>query len=100
MPRGPLVTVLMPAWNDLRFLAEAVDSILAQTFEDFELLVVDDGSADGTGEYLCGLRDPRVRVLRNPSNRGVTPSLNRGLSAAVGTLVARMDADDVALPDR
>ena len=100
MPRGPLVTVLMSTHNDLSFLPEAVDSILAQTLTDFEFLIVDDGSTDGSGAYLAGLRDPRVRVLRNAANEGLTRSLNRGLNEAAGRYVARMDADDVALPGR
>ena len=100
MPRRPLVTVLLSTYNDLRFLPEAVDSILAQTLADFEFLVIDDDSTDGTREYLERLRDKRVRVVRNASNHGLTRSLNRGLSAAAGKFVARMDADDVAMPDR
>ena len=100
MPRRPLVTVLLSTHNDLRFLPEAVDSILAQTLADFEFLVIDDGSTDGTREYLEALRDRRVRVVHHASNQGLTRSLNRGLSAAAGKFVARMDADDVAMPER
>ena len=100
MSRRPLVTVLMSAYNDFRYLPAAVESILGQSFGDFEFLIVDDGSTDRTRDYLAGLRDPRVRVTRNPENVGLTRSLNRGIDAAAGSLVARMDADDVALPDR
>lgn len=100
MPRKPLVTVLLSACNDVTFLPEAVESVLAQTFGDFEFLVIDDGSNDGSGDYLASLRDPRLRVIRNPQNVGLTRSLNRGLAAAAAPLVARMDADDIALPDR
>ena len=100
MSRKPLVTVLMAVHNDLRFLPEAVESILAQTFRDFELLVVDDGSTDGCSEYLHSFGEVRVRVLTNPSNVGLTRSLNLGLDAARGTYVARMDADDISEPDR
>ena len=100
MSRKPLVTVLMSVHNDARFLPESVDSILAQTLADFEFVIVDDGSADGSGELLRRVRDPRVRLLRNPCNLGLTRSLNRGLVAAAGQFVARMDADDVAAPDR
>jgi glycosyltransferase involved in cell wall biosynthesis len=100
MPRKPLVTVLLSAFNDGRFLPEAVESILAQTLADFEFLIVDDGSTDGSADYLRGLNDPRVRLLRNETNIGLTRSLNRGLDAAAGTFVARMDADDVAMPHR
>ena len=100
MPGQPLVTVLMSAYNDGRFLPQAVESILAQSLEDFEFLVIDDGSTDSSADYLEGLTDRRVRVIRNESNLGLTRSLNRGLDEATGTFVARMDADDVALPHR
>ena len=100
MPRKPVVTVLMSVHNDRRFLPEAVESILGQSFGDFELLVIDDGSTDGSGDYLCRLTDPRLRVIRNARNLGLTRSLNIGLNRADGRYVARMDADDVAEPDR
>ena len=90
----------MSVYNDARYLPAAVESILGQTFRDFEFLIVDDGSTDRTRDYLGRLRDPRVHVMRNPMNLGLTRSLNRGIDAAAGSLVARMDADDVALPDR
>ena len=100
--RTPLVSVLMPAYNAARFLRPAVESILNQTFDDFEFVIVDDGSTDDTGEILaeCAARDPRIRVLTNERNLRIVASLNRGLDACRGTYVARMDADDVALPDR
>jgi GT2 family glycosyltransferase len=98
---APRVTVLMPVYDAERFLAEAVESILAQTFRDFELLAVDDGSRDGSTALLGAYahRDPRVRVVERP-HEGVTATLNAGLALARGGLVARMDADDVALPRR
>ena len=100
MPDGPVVTVLMAVYNDRRFLPEAVESILLQSFRDFELLVIDDGSTDGCAEYLSTLHDPRVRVVRHPQNLGLTKSLNHGLGLAAGNFVARMDADDVAMHHR
>lgn len=100
MSRPPAVTVLLSVYNDRAYLPAAVDSILAQSFGDFELLIVDDGSTDGTAEYLAALADSRVRVLRNQQNAGLTRSLNRGLDAAAGRYVARMDADDLAGPER
>jgi hypothetical protein len=90
----------MAVFNGERYLREAVDSVLAQTFEDFELLVVDDGSTDSSRDLLASYRDPRVRRIENSRNLGLTPSLNIGLRAARGELVARMDADDVAEPQR
>ncbi len=92
------VTVLLAAYNGGAYLREAVDSVLAQTFDDFELLIVDDGSTDGS---VAGLPpDPRIRVLRNERNIGQIPSLNRGLREARGVYVARLDHDDVCLPRR
>lgn len=90
------VTVLMPVYNGERFLREAVESVFAQTFTDFELLVVDDGSADETPRILEAIADPRLRVVRNETNRGVGFSLNRGLALATGEYVAQHDADDVS----
>jgi glycosyltransferase involved in cell wall biosynthesis len=79
-----------------------LDSILAQTYNDFELLVIDDGSLDGTAAILedYRTRDPRVRIESNETNTGLTKSLNRGINLARGKYIARMDADDVALPER
>ena len=100
MPHEPLVTVLMSVYNDARYLPAAVESILRQSLDDFELLIIDDGSADGSAGYLARLSDPRVRVVRNERNLGLTRSLNRGLDLARGLFLARMDADDVAAPQR
>jgi hypothetical protein len=100
MRANPRVTVLMTVFNGERHLREAIDSVIGQTFGDFELLVVDDGSTDGTAALLDAVSDPRVRVTRNDENLGLTPSLNRGLALARGALVARHDADDVSEPER
>jgi glycosyltransferase involved in cell wall biosynthesis len=92
----PLVSVLLAVHNDARFLREAVDSVLGQTLADLELIVVDDAST----EPVEGFGDARVTVLRNESQLGLAASLNRALGRASGKYVARIDADDVALPDR
>ena len=84
MSQTPLVTVLMSVYNDAVFLPEAVQSILGQTFTDFEFLIVDDGSTDGTRKYLSSLTEPRVRTVRNHSNVGLTRSLKRGVELARG----------------
>jgi glycosyltransferase involved in cell wall biosynthesis len=97
---APLVSVLMSVYNGERYLREAVDSILAQTFGDFEFLIVDDGSTDGTAGILASCSDSRIRLIRNETNLGLTRSLNRGLTLARGKYIARQDADDVALPER
>ena len=96
----PLVSVLLSVHNDARFLAAAVESVLRQTVDDLELIVVDDASTDETPAVLSAVRDPRLRVLRNEQQLGLAASLNRGLGEAQGRYVARLDADDVALPQR
>jgi len=96
------VSVVLAVHNGRPYLTEAIDSVLAQTFAEFELIVVDDASTDDTWELLEGYaaREQRIVLLRNEVNIGQTRSLNRGLDAAGGRYVARMDADDVALPER
>lgn len=97
---SPAVTILMPVYNGQAFLREAVDSVLRQSFRDFELLVVDDGSTDDSVAILQGRADPRIRIVRNARNLGLVASLNRGLAEARGRWVARADADDVNHPVR
>jgi glycosyltransferase involved in cell wall biosynthesis len=96
----PRVTVLLPVWNGEPYLREAIRSVLVQTFRDFELLVIDDASTDGTPGTLAAFGDPRLRVVRNAENLGVTRSLNRGLMLTESEYVARLDADDLSFPDR
>ena len=97
----PVVSVIMAVRDGQQWLSQAIDSILTQTFSDFELLVIDDGSIDQTPEILAGYRarDQRLIVLTQ-AREGLVCALNRGLNAARGTLIARLDADDIALPDR
>jgi hypothetical protein len=94
------VSVLLPVYNGAGYLRPAIDSVLAQTHRDFELLVLDNASSDGSPEIAEAYRDARVRVLRNGTNLGLAGSLNRGLAQARFPLVARQDADDVSQPDR
>ena len=97
---GPLVSVLLPVWNGAATIGAAVDSMLGQTLADIEVIVIDDGSTDDTPAVLAGIHDVRLRVSRNPERRGLTASLNAGVEMATSGLIARMDADDVAYPDR
>lgn len=101
MGAAPVVTVLMPVYNGEKYLAEAIESILMQTFGDFEFLIINDGSTDGTAAILADYqqRDERIQVYHQ-ENEGVVASLNRGLGLARGKYVARMDADDVSMPER
>ncbi len=96
----PLVSVVLPVRNGERFIAAAVDSILAQTYPRLELLAVDDASDDATPAILAGYRDPRLRIIRLPCRAGGTAARNTGIRNARGPLVAAMDADDVAAPER
>jgi glycosyltransferase involved in cell wall biosynthesis len=98
----PKVSVLMSAYNGARYLRETAESILNQIFTDFEFIIVDDGSTDGTWSILAEYadRDQRVTLIRNKQNIGLTKSLNKGLRAARGEYIARQDADDVSLPER
>lgn len=93
------VSVLMAAYNAMPYLPAAVDSVLGQTLADFEFVIVDDGSTDGTPEYLASLEDPRVRVVTR-ENGGLAAALNTGLAHCRAKYVARMDADDLSLPER
>lgn len=97
----PSVTVLLPAYNAELFVADAIESVLTQTFTSFELLIVNDGSTDSTAAVLDRYRsDARVRILDNGTNRGLVASLNRGLAECRSELVARIDADDTSEPTR
>ena len=96
----PLVSVLLATHNDARYLPLAVESVFRQTLSDLELIVVDDASTDDTADLLSGISDSRLVALRNDDQLGLASSLNRALDHAQGQYVARLDADDVALPDR
>lgn len=97
--KPPAVSVLMGVWNGAPWVREAVESVLAQTAGDLELIVIDDDSTDATPGILESFRDPRLRLERRPRG-GLTSALNAALRLARAPLVARLDADDVALPER
>jgi hypothetical protein len=94
------VTVLLVTYNDALFVRAAIDSVLAQTFQDFELLIVDDASTDRTRDVAASSRDPRIRLLANPINLGQGAARNRGLATITTEFVAMLDGDDLAWPER
>lgn len=96
----PKISVIMPAYNAERYIREAIDSILRQTWSDFELIIIDDGSTDSTAAIIAEYTDNRIRFCPNAQNMGVAATLNRGLELACGAYIARMDADDISLPER
>lgn len=97
---GPMVSVLMPNHNGGRFLSKAIDSVLNQSFQDFELIVVEDGSTDDSPAVLEGYTDPRIRVISLPQNEHICYALNIGLQQARGIYIARIDSDDCWMPDK
>ncbi len=90
----------MPVYNGESFLQVTIESLLGQTYTDYELLIVDDGSTDKSQEIIKRFSDPRIRVLTNPQRLKLSGALNRGIQESSGMYIARMDADDIALPDR
>lgn len=102
MKLAPLISVVMPAYNAEKFIEESIKSILNQSFNDFELIIVNDGSKDSTKKIIDFYRkkDKRIVLVDNKKNFGLQVSLNRGLEKARGKYIARMDADDISLPRR
>lgn len=96
----PLITLAMPVYNAGRYLRPAVLSILQQTFPDWELIIIDDGSSDGAVEGISDLHDARIKVLRDGMNKGLAARLNAAINLARGKYFARMDGDDISYPDR
>ena len=98
----PKVSVLMPAYNSEKYIAEAIESILNQTFSDFEFIIINDGSTDKTAEIVDGYAraDKRIKFINNKKNQGLIAVLNQGLDLCRGEYIARMDSDDIAINDR
>ena len=96
----PRVSVIMPAFNGGRFIGAAISSILAQTYRDFELVVIDDGSTDDTADVVRSFGDARIRLVHNAANCGLSRTRNRGIREARGELLAWRDCDDLAAPRR
>lgn len=95
-----LVSVVLPAYNAELYLKEAIDSVLAQTFTDFELIILNDGSMDKTEEIILSYQDSRIVYVKNEKNLGLIGTLNKGMALAKGKYIARMDADDICFPER
>ncbi len=102
MNETPRVSVLMPAYNAQHFIAQAIESILSQTFRNFEFIIINDGSTDKTPEIIqfYADRDRRIKFINNPENQGLIAVLNQGLDICRGEYIARMDSDDISLPGR
>lgn len=99
---NPKISVIMSAYNSEKYLAEAIKSILNQIFRDFEFIIINDKSTDNTLNIIkrYSKKDKRIKIINNPKNMGLTKSLNKGLRIAKGEYIARMDADDISLPER
>ena len=94
------LSVIMPVYNCGAYLREAIDSILHQTFPAFEFIIINDGSTDESERIILSYNDPRIVYIKNETNRGLVYTLNYGVSLAKGKLIARMDGDDISLPER
>src|SRR5574340_1084555 len=93
------VTVLMPAYNAEKYIADAIESMLQQSFADFRLLIINDGSTDQTQKIVDSFSDKRIELIHQ-SHRGIAPALNKGLAKADSLYIARFDADDICFPER
>ena len=102
MKQSVVISVVMPAYNSEKYIGEAIESILNQTFTDFEFIILNDGSTDNTAKIVkeYAKKDKRIRFVDNKKNQGLVAVLNQGLDLAKGTYIARMDSDDISLPTR
>lgn len=100
MIQQPEISVLLPVYNSEKYVFEAVQSILQQSYSDFELIILNDGSQDDSEKIIRSFTDQRIQYIRNEKNIGLIATLNNGLKIAKGAFIARMDADDIALPNR
>jgi glycosyltransferase involved in cell wall biosynthesis len=100
MLNEPIISVIMPVYNGEKFLNDAIESILIQTFKDFEFIIINDGSTDNTEKIILSYNDPRIIYVKNNCNLKLIKTLNKGVELAKGIYIARMDADDISLPLR
>lgn len=98
--KNPLVSVVIPVLNGEKFIIEAVRSIVSQTYENLELIIINDGSTDRTRDMVNSINDSRIKILDNPENIGTAISTNKGIAVSKGKYIALMDADDISLPER
>lgn len=96
----PAVSVILPAYNCEKFIGKAIQSVLQQTFTDFELIIINDGSTDNTGSVIQTFDDHRILYFKNPGNQGLISTLNNAITYAKGKYIARMDGDDISLSER
>ena len=96
----PLVSIILPAYNCEAYLQQTINSLLQQTYTNFELLIINDGSTDSTFEIINSYTDSRIQLIQNDGNKGLIYSLNNGFELAKGKYIARIDADDICLPER
>ena len=94
------ISILLPAYNDEKYIAEAITSILSQNVSDFELLILNDASIDDTEKVVLSFSDKRIKYIKNEKNLGLSENLNKGMRLAKGLYFARMDGDDICLPGR
>lgn len=94
------ISVIMTVYNGEKLLREAIDSILNQSYQEFELIIIDDGSTDSTLQIINSYHDPRIRLIENGQNRGQSYSRNLGIKQSQGEYIAIMDTDEIALPKR
>ena len=96
----PKVSIIMSTYNDSKYIRQAIESILNQTYRDFEFIIIDDSSTDETGKIIKSYKDDRIKLFVNSVNQGLTKNLNKALRVASGEYIARMDGDDISFPDR
>ncbi len=97
---APVLSIIMPLYNSERFIGQAIQSLLTQSFKEFELIIIDDASSDGSLDIVKEFKDGRIRILINEKNQGISFTRNKGLNVARGRFIAPFDSDDVAMPDK
>ncbi|GEO10995.1 glycosyltransferase family 2 protein [Segetibacter aerophilus] len=97
---SPAISIILPVYNAAKYVGEAINSLLEQTFQDFELLIINDGSYDSSEEVVLSFIDSRITYVKNENNQGLVDTLNRGIELARGKYIVRMDADDICVPLR